>query len=127
MNTLQIKYLPTDIENIVIDYKNQLEETLCINCSEIIDDCECDKCDECNKEKMVGIDSLINNNHIEVQHCLSCSIKLNNIVEQRKKTCIEKYGVDNPMKVGKFVDKFKKNNINTVENQRTNIEYIRSD
>uniref|UniRef100_A0A6M3IDP3 Putative Hef-like homing endonuclease n=1 Tax=viral metagenome TaxID=1070528 RepID=A0A6M3IDP3_9ZZZZ len=83
------------------------------------------KCDECGKIKTVNSDSLLKHNHTEEQICLSCSIKLNNIVENRKKTCIEKYGSDNPMKVKKFVDKYKEANVSTYESQRNDFEEIK--
>jgi len=84
-------------------------------------------CDKCGKEKIVGVDSLIRYNALEKQYCLSCTIEKNNSVELRKKTCLDKYGVDNPQKVVKFKNKAKESHklSGTYDTQRYDFEFVK--
>jgi len=41
------------------------------------------KCDNCGKKKTLKLESLLRHQTLEKQYCLSCSIKLNNIVADR--------------------------------------------
>ena len=81
------------------------------------------KCDGCDIESKTSYNALYRKNRLDKQFCRKCTIKLNGVVEQRKVTCLKKYGVDNPMKVSEFVDK-SVNNID-YEKQRNSIDDIK--
>ena len=83
------------------------------------------KCDSCNELHKVKLSSLKRKDRVEHQICRKCTIILNNVVEKRKNTCIEKYGVENPMHVEKFKHIAMLNN-NVYDKQRTSLDTIRN-
>lgn len=56
------------------------------------------KCDRCGKKNKIKYNSLVSRKRLDKQYCRKCSIVVNKSVEKRKKSCKDKYGVDNPMK-----------------------------
>lgn len=58
----------------------------------------------CGKKVISNYNDLKRNNRLENQYCRKCAIKINNAVEKRKQTCLQKYGSDNPMKVKEIVE-----------------------
>jgi hypothetical protein len=87
------------------------------------------KCDNCGKEKTILLQNLLKNQSLDKQLCLSCSIKVNDTVSTRKKTCLQKYGQDNPMKVAKLKEKHNKKFISNGgwNNQKVNFDQIKKE
>ena len=82
-------------------------------------------CEECKETKKVKLASLKKYNRLEVQYCRKCTIKFNNVVEKRKKTCLDKYGYDNPMKLKTFTVKKIKNTTDLYDRQRNDFEDVK--
>jgi len=83
------------------------------------------QCDECGKEFEVSWYYLKARNRLETQYCRSCTIKLQDVVNKRKNTCIEKYGCESPMQVEEFKKKYSEANTKVYEKQRVNFEDIK--
>ena len=82
-------------------------------------------CDGCGEVKETVWYALHRKDRVEHQYCRKCTIKRNGSVQKRKDTCTTKYGSDNPMKVEKFVDKFKQSNCDLPSQQRVDVSVIR--
>ena len=80
------------------------------------------KCDKCGSLHKTVYNALKRKNRVEHQYCRSCTVKLNGVVDKRKKTCVLKYGVANPMQVQEFKDKYIKHNV--WEDQKVDIRDI---
>jgi hypothetical protein len=79
------------------------------------------KCDICGDTYKVKLSSLKKYNRLDKQICRKCSIKLNDVVDKRRRTCIEKYGVDNPMKVSSISG----NRSNNQDTNRTDFDTVK--
>ena len=79
------------------------------------------KCDICGDTYKVKLSSLKKYNRLDKQICRKCSIKFNDVVDKRRRTCIEKYGVDNPMKVSSISG----NRSNNQDTNRTDFDTVK--
>jgi len=80
-------------------------------------------CDECRKIVEINYLSLVSRKRLDSQYCRSCSTKISN--EDRKKTWLEKYGTDNPMKVSSIVEIRINKNQHIYEDQRVDFDHIK--